>query len=136
MAAGDYNVGGANVLLYETWGGTSWSIVPSPAIPKGVLGAAIDAVSCTSATFCMAIGGSTVPYANPSCGGLFCPKYAQSTFAEEWNGSSWSVVPIPAPAQVDAGTGGISLDAVSCVTASRCVAVGSYRTDGTAPLQS
>jgi hypothetical protein len=81
--------------VWTTTGGTS----PIVAGPTGVL----DAVSCPSATFCMATG---------SIGG--------GPLVEQWNGSTWSVVPSPATTSANA-----VLDGVSCTSPSSCEAVGS-----------
>lgn len=59
-------------------------------------------VSCTSTTFCMAVGIA-----------------GTSTLTETWDGSVWSVVPSPSP-----GSSDNSLTSVSCTTPSACVAVG------------
>ena len=56
--------------------GISWSVVPSPATPPTQYNYLIG-VSCTSSTFCAAVG----------------------TLNEMWNGSAWSVVPRPTHAE-------------------------------------
>jgi hypothetical protein len=88
--------------LIESWNGTKWSVVPSPA--EGVE-SSLAAVSCVSATSCTATGSFVA-----SEGG------APGSLAESWNGSSWSVV-------LDNPNTG-SLNGVSCVSASSCTAVG------------
>jgi hypothetical protein len=68
----------------------------------------LDNVSCTSASFCVAVGQQNV-----STGG--------GALAEVWNGTAWSVMPA-----VDAPTGSDDvLVSVSCVGPSFCLAVGS-----------
>lgn len=62
----------------------------------------LDAVACPAASWCVAVGGSSL-----------------GTLAEEWNGTFWSVQATPSPA--DAAV----LNAVSCVSVTACVAVGS-----------
>ncbi len=47
---------------------------------------------------------------------------SQVPLAERWNGSSWSDVTPPSPA----GSAGSALQGVSCISATACVAVGSY----------
>jgi hypothetical protein len=70
-------------------------------------------VSCTTSTFCVAVGSE-----NSGAGG--------GTLIEQWNGATWSVVPsVNAPA-----TTGDTLNSVSCVGISFCLAVGS---SGTGP---
>ena len=88
-----------------------WSIVPSPDSSSYD---ALDADSCVSESFCMAVG----PQLQNGGGG-------QPALIERWNGSTWSVVPggnIPTTNQT-------YLAAVSCVVTTFCVAVG-----GTEPI--
>jgi hypothetical protein len=96
-AVGYHNGATEAGTLAESWNGTTWSVVPSPA--KGVL----DGVSCVSAGACVAVG-----------------RFTGGTLAESWNGTTWSVVPSP-----NKGTGGL-LSGVSCVPASGCTAAGDY----------
>ncbi len=67
----------------------------------------LTAVSCPTATACVAVGSSA--------GGP-----AEQTLVESWDGTSWTIVPSP-----DQGAGDNVLTAVSCPTATACVAVGS-----------
>jgi hypothetical protein len=71
-------------------------------------GGQLHAVSCTSATFCMAAG----EYSTSSGG---------ATLAERWNGKTWSVVTSPNPASSTFSR----LYGVSCTGPSSCIAVGS-----------
>jgi len=85
---------------------SAWSIVPS-ANTSPAQDQRLTAVSCTSPTFCMAVGGYTTA------------GHAQALI-EMWNGSSWSIVPSPnTSTSVDN-----DLNAVACASASLCVAVG------------
>jgi hypothetical protein len=84
--------------LIELWNGSAWSIVPSPDVP-GQSPDYLSGVSCTTTTFCMAVGGGE-----------------GASFAESWNGVTWATVPSPA--------GGLALSSVSCVDGSFCMAVG------------
>jgi hypothetical protein len=109
-AVGSYkNTVGTILTLVERWNGTSWTIQstpnPSGATKSGLLGAA-----CTSSTACAAVGF----YVNSSNTTL--------TLALGWNGSAWSIKPSPNPG----GTTVSKLLAVSCGSATSCVAVGSY----------
>ena len=96
--------------LVESWNGSAWSIVPSPnptSIP-GLSGDSLHAVSCTSSTACVAVGGdSTVS------------SHFVQTLIESWDGASWSVVPSP-----DGSGSASSLGGVSCINPSDCTAVG------------
>jgi hypothetical protein len=91
------------ISLAETWDGTSWSLTTVPAKGKG--GNNLEAVSCTSADFCVAVGG----YSSTSDVG--------GTLVETWDGTSWSVTRSPSDAY---------LQGVSCTSQTDCVAVGSY----------
>ncbi len=91
--------------LVEQWDGTAWSIVASPntdATHNNVL----NAVSCTSSTFCVAVG-----YSRNGAN--------DQTLIEQWNGAAWSIVSTP-----DISTSYSTLASVSCVSASFCEAVG------------
>lgn len=79
------------VVLAETWNGTIWTTTQTPAA------GALAAVSCTSTTYCVAVGEA------PS----------GSTLTEIWNGATWT-------AQQSAGGG--SWDGLSCASAGACVA--------------
>ena len=68
----------------------------------------LNDVSCATASFCVAVGQQ-----NSGAGG--------GTLVEQWNGSTWAVVPsVNVPA-----TSGDNLVSVSCVGPSFCMAVGS-----------
>ncbi len=110
FAVGYYTTGVPQVAdtLIEEWDGTTWSVVPSPnpADNENIL----FGVSCSSPSFCMAVGDQNDVSQPPS----------ESTLIEEWDGSSWAVVPSPNPdTQADALEGG-----VSCTSEVFCVAVG------------
>ncbi len=88
-----------------TVGATSWSSVT---MPPGADQNQLNSISCTSSSFCTAVGQQKI-----STGG--------GTLIEQWNGVSWSVVPGVSVA-LDASD---SLDSVSCIGTSFCLAVGS-----------
>lgn len=90
------------------WDGTAWSIVPS-ANTSGTRSQSLSSVTCTSASNCWAVG----TYANAS--------FVNQTLIERWNGSSWSIIASPSSAANQPNY----LNAVSCASASDCVAVGS-----------
>ena len=105
-----FAVGGTDdsKTLVERWNGTNWSIVPSPS-PAGAVRSGLSSVSCASATSCFAVG-------NSSDGSV------TKMLTERWNGTSWTIVPIPAPVGVENPL----LADLSCVTATSCFAVGAY----------
>jgi hypothetical protein len=89
----------------EGWDGSSWAIEPPPsgnwAFPNGAF---LEGVSCTSASRCVAVGGTA----------------QAGTFAQIWDGTSWVVQPTPNPS----GFPSNNLFAVSCASAAACTAVG------------
>jgi hypothetical protein len=126
MAVGLWDRGGdtgASGPLAEWWDGNSWSIesMPDPAsVFAGASSAGIGGLSCSSNTSCMAVG-SFYNGAVPSVG---------ETYAERWDGSSWSFQPT---AQV-AGAFEAQLTSVSCTSPRDCVAVGASGFDPTQPV--
>ena len=106
-AVGSAAAGSDYQTLIESWDGTTWSIVPSPSLSptqNTLLG-----VSCNDLAHCMAVGSAQV-----GTNGL-------ETLTESWNGSTWSIVPDPAPTSPYA-----ELTGVSCISSADCVAVGTF----------
>ena len=140
--------GGLWSPIAEHWNGTTWSGV---AMPSGTgtqaLGNQLFGVSCTSTSFCVAVGvvidqwdgttwsaGPALPPQNflnaVSCtSSSMCmavgrqplgPSDVQGTLVQQWNGATWSVVPSP-----NQGVGlNNALTGVSCISSEFCVAVG------------
>ena len=106
VAVGSGNSGIVTTTLAQTWTGSAWSITSTPnrVEPQSSV---LNAVSCTAADHCMAVGD----YANPA---------GTRPLAELWNGQAWTIAPTPSPA----GTQAASLAGVSCAAADDCVAVG------------
>jgi hypothetical protein len=101
-AAGDMvGTKSPSLLLVEVWDGTSWS-TQHAFLKRSALGAGLYNVSCTSTTFCLAVGADELG----------------SSIAEIWNGTDWKLTPAP----VGPIEGGI-VD-VACITSSDCIAVG------------
>jgi hypothetical protein len=72
MAAGR---GRAGHTLFESWSGSTWTVVPSPeppALPTHLYGE-----SCSSPQFCVAVGNDVTGSTRP--------------VIETWNGTDWSV---------------------------------------------
>jgi hypothetical protein len=84
----------------------AWAIQPTP---DPAAQSVLNAVSCTSASECTAVGFS-------ENNGV-----AAATLAEAWNGKKWTIEAIANPdgSQID-------LASISCSAATTCVAVGSY----------
>jgi hypothetical protein len=90
--------------------GGRWRAVAAPAI-KGALHFTLNALSCTSRRFCMAVGDTTVVTASRLHGELLTALY---------DGSSWRVLPMPItfPRTLP------SLNGVSCPRTRECIGVG------------
>jgi hypothetical protein len=130
MAVGDAQGPAISRTLAEQWNGAIWSFVPTPGqtivLPSPSLPVAPDSlspqasplksqglegVSCTGPTFCLAVGEVSSTSGN-------------QTLAEQWDGSTWSIVP-------STGTTGASngqLRAISCWSTSFCMTVGFLKT--------
>jgi hypothetical protein len=117
VAVGAYNANDVVRVLTELWNGTSWSVVPSPG-PHGAVSSMLTAVSCLSASHCVAVGSYTDG------------SDRTRALTEIWNGSSWAIIGSPKPK----GGTEIGLSGVSCATASHCVAVGSYTNHASVPV--
>ena len=102
---------GVPVPLAERWNGSSWSIQETIA-PSGA-GGQLNALSCPTSRFCIAVG-----------------SHPPGALIERWNGSRWS---LQRPAGVGAGSAA-QLDGVSCPSRGRCVAVGLVRGGALAEL--
>ena len=105
-AVGSYmNGSGITVPLAEALDGTSWALQTLPAQPQ-VDESWLNGVSCPTTDDCEAVGG----YEDSS--GVI------ATFAEVWDGTSWSIQSTGAP-EVDG-----NLYGVSCIGPETCEAVG------------
>src|SRR6266536_3263714 len=82
--------------------------------PAKAIGAQLDAVSCTSARRCIAVGF----YADLP--GLVNIHGRSFTLAERWNGRKWRIRRTPRPA----GSTDMVFTGVSCTSARACTAVG------------
>jgi hypothetical protein len=102
--------------IVDTWNGSSWTYGVGAPLPAGLEGGLFD-TTCASAVDCWAVGTEL------EAGGTGNPTGA---LIENWNGSSWSVVPTPTPG--GSGVVGAILQGVTCTSAANCIAVG-YTTD-------
>lgn len=120
MAVGYFNNYSGYLPLVEVWkGGNSWTGKAAPLPPDALFTdmSALSAVSCLSTTSCAAVGY----YADRAS------SYTDLTLVDRWSGTGWSsgaAVSSPNPA----GATGSGLSAVSCFSASMCIAVGQYST--------
>jgi hypothetical protein len=93
----------ANNALIWAWNGTAWK----SQTPASSVGLVLDAVSCAAANACTAVS-ETSP--------------ANTLVAQRWNGTKWET---QTTATLTGATAVKGLD-VTCITATRCIAVGSY----------
>jgi hypothetical protein len=120
IAVGTYSVsdqgnppagGGLGQAVAELWDGTGWQI-SWLASPAGLND--LTAVSCASPQACMAIGTEG-------------PFQAAQPVAEHWDGSGWLAQDMPMDATLPGETAyPVEARAVSCATATACMAVGSF----------
>jgi hypothetical protein len=76
----------------------------------------LTGVSCSARQSCLAVGYSVIQV--PEDGG---PDQIEQPIAERLSGSTWTLATLPALARTYSGT---QLQAMSCLTASACVAAG------------
>lgn len=79
VAVGNYQSGFVQAGMAETWNGQQWTWQSFP-VPNDSSGWQLTGVSCTSPSFCEAVGG----YSDVDTG-------LNDTFAATWNGTSWSL---------------------------------------------
>jgi hypothetical protein len=109
-AVGTYVKAGKTLTLAERYSGSpaNWALQSTPNPESGT--PALKSVSCASATSCVAVGELNV-------------SGTAGTFAERWDGTSWS---ISTPANPAGATSSV-LAAVSCTASNACTAVGNYK---------
>jgi hypothetical protein len=119
VAVGTYDdSSGATQGLIETYSGTSWTptelSLPADAYANPEV--ALDAISCSSTTSCVAVG-----------------SYDGSTpMVVQWSGSTiWSAQPLALPLDASASEPSPQLTGVSCPSTTTCWVVGDYLVSGT-----
>ncbi len=105
VGGSSHTLSSSSRMLAERWNGNRWSIQPIPT-PKGTSDG-LSGVSCPSARACVAVGGA-----------FHRAGRRQTTLTEAWNDKLWRVQATPTMKAPSA------LYAVSCTSASSCVAVG------------
>ena len=97
-------------VLVQIWDGSTWTTQSVPA-PAGATDTALLSVSCTSSSFCVAVGAA------------FTGDSSSDTlpFAIMWNGLSWSMA---AGLNAPSGFNDTELAGVSCTGPAWCMAVG------------
>ena len=106
---------GHEVPLAEQWNGSRWSIQPTPPFPDMAMYGGLGDVSCTSRIACTAVGEVTSH-----------SDEITRTLAEHWDGSSWTIQSTPNPLfqYEEEGPFGVDLGAISCSSATACIAIG------------
>jgi hypothetical protein len=100
---------GSTVPALERWDGTSFTWL-SPPSPGGMIFASLGALSCVSRDHCVALGLGYTAHDAPI-----------TSFLDVWNGRTWKLTEWRGPK----GARNAELSAVSCASATDCVAVGS-----------
>jgi hypothetical protein len=119
MAVGSTSIGFSNVVTAYAYYFNGSGFVPTTAAdPIEILSSEYDSVSCSAATYCLAVG----TYQDRSYG-----FWAQE--AAQWNGHRWKLVD---PAKRAGEWPYAGLDAVSCIAKDDCLAVGGENTGGDA----
>ena len=106
------------------WNGTSWRKLALPTPAKGAIGTGLSGVSCARET------------KQPSCvavGDYVSKSGHASVFAVTWAGGALRLLPAP---RAPRGVSDVYLDALSCVSARHCVALGAVvaAPDSASPL--
>jgi hypothetical protein len=104
------NTVGVDLPLAERWNGTRWAWQGIPN-PSAATTADLTGVSCVPSGVCTAVG-----YYTTNGGG----SPVENALAERWNGTRWTIQPVPTPS----GNGAPYLASVSCATGTTCMAVG------------
>ncbi|HEX8102190.1 MAG TPA: hypothetical protein VF533_06250, partial [Solirubrobacteraceae bacterium] len=126
-AVGSYFSSKARGAYIARWNGTSWA-QQTPGVPfgSGRNGDGLNAVSCPSASVCMAVG--TYLQANPA-DPPFTPSRGES---QKWNGTGWTSQRLAVPSDIGFN---LFVTSVACTSGTACVAVGYYDSAGaTKPL--
>ncbi|HMD94032.1 MAG TPA: hypothetical protein VKG80_15490 [Trebonia sp.] len=95
----------------ELWNGSAWRSA-RVSWPRGAANSGLVGVSCASAKRCVMVGYLDM---NPGAGGN-----TGRAAAVTWNGRTWTVTRVPAPARGKASL----FNGVSCLSAVNCVAAG------------
>lgn len=144
----------STVGIAERWSGSAWSVRPTPGTIAD--DGSLSTVGCSSATACIAIGLDTVRWNGSrwslqqtpvetdrlydELDGVACPSAKvcvavgfshdttgddpAATLVERWNGSGWAAQDTSKVVRAPSNS---TLSGVSCVTATACIAVGSFR---------
>jgi hypothetical protein len=93
-AVGVYNTAaGAYLTLTEHWNGQNWQVVPSPNLSPSYSG--LTAVAVVGSDQVWAVGS------------YYNELSIQLTLTEEWDGTSWQIVPSPSPGGYERGSASV-----------------------------
>lgn len=107
------SAGTAGIPLAERWNGVGWRVESTP-LPAGASVGFLSAVSCASARSCVAVG-------------FFVNRVgAGKPLAERWNGTRWSIEPVPSPL----AEASVQLVGLSCSRHGACMAAGFFVVTG------
>jgi hypothetical protein len=114
------HVASAGGTFAEHWDGNAW-LTETTHDPPGSYNAYLNGISCTTNTFCVAVG---------SFQSLADEWSHVRPLIEQWNGTTWSTqhVAQPLDATRDPSRAYTNLTAVSCTSSSTCTTVGGYVT--------
>jgi len=111
---GEYDNGTDQLPLAENFDGTPYLAIDAFPAPSGAQTTQLTGISCASTSSCVAVG-----YYSDATDGS-----GDTAFAAALNGSTWSLLNVPAPS----GSVASALSGVSCLSADSCEAVGYYST--------
>ena len=112
LAVGYYSTASGDHPVALKWNGTSLAQAAAPPLPAWGLDASLAAVSCATAAGCVAIGSATT-----SAG-------TTAVVIDTWNGATWAMRTVALPASMLA----VTVNGLSCVSASYCAAGGMFAT--------
>jgi len=99
---------GLSANVVDSWNGRKWESMRLPRLGLPSRPEYLQHVSCVSTRNCVAVGSAG----------------SKQTLIEAWNGQRWHLEPSPSRAE-PGRHGGNSLEAVSCSSPRRCIAIGS-----------
>jgi len=111
VAVGTWFTGPADLGYFGIWNGSTWHGARVRPQPRAMVVSSPLAVSCPVPARCLAVGYYRVPVKG---------QYPNQALAEACNGKSWTRLSVPAAA----GAADTGFAAVSCLSATWCVAVG------------
>ena len=114
VGGADTSIGSATALV-DRWNGARWYLQPLGRTVSSFPNSGLSSISCLSIKWCMAVGQFALTFRN-----------ANRVLALEWSQGRWTFESAPAPRTL----GGVSVNAVNCVSIRACVAVGQVGVNG------